>query len=276
MKFDSVVFADSASLAALSCLARLRSEREAGRSTVIVCLKNPAGAAAIAQRGLAQVFAFDHFDDTVITQGWIERFSLTIRRLEARHVLAPLGLFGVAHSVDYFAHLRSALNVDKGRDLLFFEERPQALVPEAAMLRLSELGVRLPPASRFEAPRRYGAMALRLMTGVGVPPVYGSFRERSRLSASLKPRFAEAADWDPLRALGPKLQPITQAWTDDDTRELFELAEALGESRAFGAVKSFRRRMSRHAATSGSRTPIERCWLSLPGELVPDPVRDDY
>lgn len=276
MRFDSVVFADHASIAAVSCFARLRSEREAGRRTVIVALVDASGAAAITHRGLATVYAFDQFEGSVASQGWIERLAVTIRRLDVEHVMAPLGLFGLSHSIDYFGLLRSVMNVDKGRDLLFFEERPQCLVPEAVLLRLATLGVRLPPAVQFRAPRRYGSLALRLLTGIGVPPVFGGLRERSRLSTSLRTSFEQARDWDCLRALGPKLQPVTQAWTDTDPGELFDLAEALGIANQLGSRKAFRRRMVRHGSTSGSRTPIERYWLSLPGALAPDPINDPY
>lgn len=276
MRFDSVVFADHASIAAVSCFARLREEREAGRRSVIVALVDASGAAAITHRGLATVYAFDQFEGSVASQGWIERLAITIRRLEVEHVMAPLGLFGLSHSIDYFSLLRSVLNVDKGRDLLFFEERPQCLVPEAVLLRLATLGVRLPPAVQFKAPRRYGSLALRLLTGIGVPPVFGGIRERSRLSKSLRTSFDQALDWDCLRALGPKLQPVSQPWTDHDSGELFDLAEALGISNQLGSRKAFRRRMNRHASTAGSRTPIERYWLSLPGALVPDPINDSY
>lgn len=276
MRFDSVVFADHASIAAVSCFARLRSEREAGRRTVIVALVDASGAAAITHRGLATVYAFDQFEGSVAAQGWIERLAVTIRKLEVEHVLAPLGLIGLMHSIDYFSILRSVLNVDKGRDLLFFEERPQCLVPEAVLLRLATLGVRLPPAVQFKAPRRYGSLALRLLTGVGVPPVFGGLRERSRLSASLRTPFEQAQDWDCLRALGPKLQPVVQPWTDADSGELMDLAEALGIANQVGPKKTFRRRMARHGLTAGSRTPIERYWLSLPGALTPDPINDSF
>ena len=47
MKFDSVVFADRASLAALSCFSRLKAERNAGRETLLITLIDSNGADAI-------------------------------------------------------------------------------------------------------------------------------------------------------------------------------------------------------------------------------------
>lgn len=277
MGFDSVVFADRASLAALSCLSRLRSEREAGRKTLILALADADGAEAIATRGLAAVEPFDkveaageHADPSA---PWRERLSIVIRRLGVRHVMAPLGILGAPQAIDYFAVLREALHVDKGRDLLFFEERPYCLVPEAVPLRLSGLGVRLPPVSVLRAPRGRLAFTTRLMTGL-TPPLFGGLGERWRLSRGLKQSFKEAAEWDPHRALGPKLQPVTEPWRDEDTAELFDLAAALGESARLGSAKAFRRRMARHAALSGSRAPIERYWLSLPGAPDAGPALD--
>ena len=279
MGFDTVVFADRASLAALSCLSRLRSEREAGRKTLIVALVDADGAGAITTRGLASVEPFDkieaageHADPSA---PWRERLSIVIGRLGVRHVMAPLGILGAPQAIDYFAVLRAALRVDKGRDLLFFEERPHCLVPEAVPLRLSELGIRLPPVSVLRAPRGRAPFTMRLMMGL-TPPLFGGLGERWRLSRSLKQAFKEAADWDPHRALGPKLQPVTEPWHDPDTAELFELAGTLGESARLGPAKAFKRRMARHAALSGSRVPIERYWLSLPGAPDSDPVSDSY
>jgi hypothetical protein len=275
--FDTVVFADRASLGALSCLSRLRSEREAGRKTLMVALVDAEGAEAVSASGLATVQQFgeveaagEHGDPTA---PWRERLSIVIRRMGVRHVMAPLGILGAPQAIDYFAVLRAALHVDKGRDLLFFEERPHCLVPEAVPLRLSNLGIRLPPVSVLRAPRGRAAFTMRLMMGL-TPPLFGGLGQRWRLSRSLKQAFKEAAEWDPHRALGPKLQPVTEPWRDADTTELFELANSLGESARFGSAKSFKRQMGRHAGLSGSRAPIERYWLSLPGAPDSDPVAE--
>jgi hypothetical protein len=271
--FDSVVFADRASLAALSCFSRLKAERDAGRRCLILALVDQDGAAAISSRGLAEVRALADFSGS--PQALRERIAVEIRRHDPRHVAAPLGLLGAHPSVDYFTTLRATMNVEKGRDLLFFEERPNCLVPEAVPLRLSALGARLPPASELRSPRRYGPFRMRLVMGL-VPPIFGSVGERWRLSRSLKPAFRDAFDWDPHKALGPKLQPVVEPWREGDTADLFELADALGLAAGLGSSKVFARRMVRHAASGGGRTPMERCWLSLPGAQEPDPISDAY
>jgi len=273
LRFDSVVFADSASLAALSCLSRLRSERDAGRAALLIALSDAAGAEVIGARGLATVRRLEELEAAhdVSTQPWRERISLLVRRFDPEHVMAPLGLLGAPQAIDYFKTLRAALSVDRGRDLLFFEERPQCLVPEAVALRLAGLGVRLPPAMQLRSPRRYTPFALRLLTGLGMPPIFGGLRDRSRLSMSLKASFREVADWDPQRALGPKLQPVVGPWGEGDSADLFSLAGELGHEARLGSKKSFKRRMARHAAGAGSRAPIERSWLSLPSATVADP-----
>jgi len=278
LRFDSVVFADSASLAALSCFSRLRSEREAGRKSLLVPLVDPSGAEFIEARGLGAVRRFEEVegDSIAASQPWRERISVVIRRLGPRHVMVPLGLVGAPQAIDYFKTLRAALSVDPGRDLLFFEERPHCLVAESVRLRLAGLGVRLPPASQLRSPRRYGFFALRLLTGVGVPPIFGSLRERARLSASLRPSFQEAASWDPQRALGPKLQPVIEPWADGDSADLFALAADLGLEGRLGSRKAFGRRMARHAEGAGNRAPMERYWLSLPAQADADPISDTW
>jgi hypothetical protein len=271
--FDSVVFADSASLAALSCFSRLKAGRDAGRRCLVFALVDSSGADAISSRGFAEVRALSDLSGS--PQALRERIGVEIRRHDPRHVAAPLGLLGAQPSVDYFATLRAAMNVDKGRDLLFFEERPNCLVPEAVPLRLAELGVRLPPASELRSPRRYGPFRMRLALGL-VPPIFGGAGDRWRLSRSLRPAFRDASDWDPHKALGPKLQPVVETWGERDSTDLFELADALGLAAGLGSPKVFARRMLRHAASGGSRTPMERYWLSLPGAQEPDPISDVY
>lgn len=276
MRFDSVVFADSAALAALSCFSRLKSERDAGRRSLLVALTDASGAEIIDGRGLAAVLRLEEVEGNAdgSSHPWRERLSVVIRRLGPRHVLAPLGLMGAPQAIEYFKTLRAALSVDPGRDLLFFEERPHCLVAESVRIRLAGLGVRLPPASHLRSPRRYSFFALRLLTGLGVPPIFGGLRERSRLFASLKASFRDAADWDPQRALGPKLQPVFEPWADGDSTDLFAFARELGIEERLGSRKAFRRRMARHAAGAGNRTPIERYWLSLPSPAEADPVEE--
>ena len=276
MRFDSVVFADSASLAALSCFSRLKSARDAGGKSLLVPLVDSSGAEVIRAHGLGEVRRFEDVEDdpAAASQPWRERLAVVIRRLGPRHVMVPLGLLGAPQAIDYFKILRAVLSVDPGRDLLFFEERPHCLVAESVRLRLGGLGARLPPASQLRSPRRYGAFALRLVTGIGVPPIFGGLRERSRLSASLKASFRDAADWDPQRALGPKLQPVVEPWDEGDSTDLFALAADLGLDSRLGSKKAFRRRMARHAAGAGSKTPMERYWLSLPGEAEAESISD--
>ena len=276
MRFDSVVFADSASLAALSCFSRLTCEREAGRKSLVITLSDSSGAEVIAARGLATVRPLAEIeggDDSALAP-WRERVSVQIRRFNPRHVMAPLGLLGAPQAIDYFKTLRAALSVDPGRDLLFFEERPHCLVPEALPLRLAGLGIRLPPAIELRSARRHAPFALRLTTGLGVPPIFGGLRDRYRLSQSLKTAFEDAAEWDPQRALGPKLQPVTEPWADRHTGELFALAAELGQGACLGSREAFKRRMARHASGTGSPTWVERYWLSLPGPTESDPIGD--
>lgn len=279
MRFESVVFADTAPTAALSCLARLSADKQAGRRTLVLTLAGAPEGTAIVERGLAEVRAFGEVEGANGAgdpgRPWRERIAVVIRRLDPRHVLAPLGLFGASPSIDYFKTLRSAMSVDRGRDLLFFEERPHCLVAEAVPLRLAGLGVRLPPASELRSPRRFLPFALRFLFSWSLAPTYGGLAARARLVQGLKSAFQEAADWDPGRALGPKLQPVVDPWPEELTPELFTLASELGVEERLGSRKSLRRRMGRHARRGGRKTPIERYWLSLPAVGSAGPGDED-
>jgi len=272
--FDSLVFADTAVEAALSCFGRLKAEKAAGRRSLIVTLVDGDGAESIARRGLGTVARFEEIAPAAgpgNPQALRERLSMVIRQIGPRHVLAPIGLLGTSRSIDYFGLLRAAMSVHKGRDLLFFEERPHCLVAEAIMLRLSFLGARLPPASELRSPRRHLAFTLRLLVGF-TPPLFGGARERFRVARAQRTAFREAADWDPHKALGPRLQPVMEPFPTEDADDIFAFAGELGCATAMGPPNSFKRRMLRHAASGGSRTPIERYWLSLPGGDEADPV----
>jgi len=274
------VFADTARLAALSCFARLRADRAEGRSTLLVALVDATGAGTIGEHGLGQARLFEEVeaeaDGVGSDQPWRERIAVMIRRLGPRHVLAPLGLFGAPQAIDYFGTLRAALSVQSGRDLLFFEERPHCLVPEALPLRLAAKGIRLPPASALRALGPYSAFLMRMFTGIGVPPVFGGVSDRFRLSRAIRPEFREAADWDPHRALGPRVQPVAEPWDEDATEGLFGLAAELGQEEQLGSIRSFRRRMARHALGTGGKGSIERSWLSLPDLHDADPIEGAY
>jgi hypothetical protein len=276
VRFDTVVFTDSASLAALSCFSRLKAERDLGRKTLLIALVDTTGADAIAARGLATVKPFEDVEGAGSSgQPWRERLAVTTNRLDPRHLMAPLGLLGAPQTGEYFKTLRLNLSVNPGRDLLFFEERPHCLVPESVPLRLAAMGVRLPPVSPLPAPSGYASFALRVVTGIGVPPIFGTLKERARLARQARALFREASDWDSQRALGPKLQPVIEPWRQGDSDDLFDLAKDLGQEGRLGSKEAFNRRMSRHAAAAKSPVPVERYWLSLPGSES-DPVSGGY
>ena len=267
MKFDTVVLADTASTAALSCLSRLVADREAGRRTLIAALVDTRGKDAIEGRRLAEVLKFADVEARLSldsTRPWTERSIVLVRKVGAKHVLAPLGLMGAASSIDYFDVLRDAFSIDKGRDLMFFEELPECLVPEAVPLRLASIGARLPPASVLKASRDYIPFAARLITGISIPPIFGGIRERWGLSRSMRDSFKDVREWDPFKALGPRVQPVSDPRPEGDVSEMLTLAAELGDEARLGSPKALRRRLTSHAVSAGRRTPIERYWLSLP------------
>src|SRR5258708_35086179 len=93
-------------------------------------------------------------------------------RIRPRHLYAPLGVGGhVDHRLTYEAALR-AFAGEPGRNLFFYEERPEAFVPGAARIRLGLLGARLPPGAAHAAHRAGLARYLTSLHVAARPPRY--------------------------------------------------------------------------------------------------------
>jgi hypothetical protein len=201
--------------------------------------------------------------------------SETGPRTQAVHVYAPLGLGpSVDHLLAYESTVR-AFATEAGRNLFLYEERPEAFVPGAVRTRLALLGARLPPGAA-RSPERAGL--LRHLWRVNEPGrLRGGgegFGESLRAIVEARRRFRLARPWNPMRAFGPRLQPIVHA-ADEDTRDRARAIVATllprdrqGRQRA---ARRFDARATAAAKRLGAAYHAERLWLFLPsGDGLPE------
>jgi LmbE family N-acetylglucosaminyl deacetylase len=186
------------------------------------------------------------------------------RRSRARHLYLPLAVGGhIDHRLVHEAALR-VLHAVAGRDIFFYEERPDAFVPGAVHIRLGQLGVRLPPAA-LQAARGSGLapFLFGFHTAPHVRAHLGGLVERFRCTGLATREWWQARAWNPQKAFGPRLQPVLHEGPAPDATRLAAWAgggSALcGAGGRLGALASqYTRRLRRDAPH------IERYWLLLP------------
>jgi LmbE family N-acetylglucosaminyl deacetylase len=147
-------------------------------------------------------------DDEILTEA-ARRLDEIAGRTKVRRIYLPLGVDGhVDHRLGFDAGL-AAFQSAAGRDVLFYEERPQALVAGAVWLRLGQLGVRLPPAAAQAARRASLPRLLLRLPRVGCTPVDAApWSDGISCLGLLARDWWRARSWRPLKALGPRLQPV--------------------------------------------------------------------
>ncbi len=297
-RYDCLFIAPHADDVMLACPARLFSESERGRNVLVLALfergaAHPRAAEAAGvlgadyvAGGLAAVPERRAFDTASPLGGLTaqdETVSLEAARLladtgprtQAVHIFAPLGLgASVDHLITYEATVR-AFASEPGRNLFLYEERPEAFVPGAVRTRLATLGARLPPAAQHSVERvsllrhLWNVNEPRLLRGDMVP-----FRERLAAASAARRRFREARPWNPMRALGPRLQPVVHVADEEAATKARQVAEMLlprdGKRRPWAAQR-FNARAAAAARRLGGIYHAERLWLFLPsGEGLPE------
>jgi LmbE family N-acetylglucosaminyl deacetylase len=296
---DSLFVAPHGDDVPLSCPARVHTEAERGRRVLVVALFEPEGtdgkaAEAVRRLGASYLGAglppardrrARHAPSSPATERGPEDEDVLIAaasllaeigpRVEAVHVHAPLGLgSSVDHDVAYEASVR-AFASGAGRNLFLYEERPEAFVPGAVRTRLALLGARLPPAGESAAPRaRLLSMLWRVNEPGRLRDDTGGLRGRLATIAAARRRWRTARVWNPLRAWGPRLQPIVHA-ADEEAQSLArEVAELVLPRDRKGRPRSARRfgvRADRAAKALGAPYHAERLWLFLPaGDGLPE------
>ncbi len=187
------------------------------------------------------------------------------RRARPRALLIPLGVGEHIDSlVTHEAGLRT-FHAGAGRDVYLYEERPEAFVSGSVRIRLAQIGARLPPAASRVAGE--GGLLRLLIRTQTVPRLRDSASGLARRAASAREavgRWARARSWRPLRALGPRLQPLVLRGNPaslDEARSLIRAACA-----AFGAKATERLLTlgSDHARRLCGADWAERFWLLLP------------
>ncbi len=298
-RFDSLFVAPHAVDVPLSCPARVHTEAERGRRVLVLALFEPTGAQASVSEAVRRLGAFyagggllaardrrsKYAPSSAPTELGPEdedvpfkaaRFLAEVgSRAGAVHIHAPLGLgASVDHALTYEAAVR-AFASEAGRNLFLYEERPEAFVPGAVRTRLALLGARLPPAGESAAPRaRLMSMLWRVNEPGRLRDDGGGLGHRLATLAAARRRWRSARRWNPLRAFGPRLQPIVHA-ADEETRTLArEAAESVLPRDRKGRARSARRfiaRADRAAKALGAPYHAERLWLFLPsGDGLPE------
>jgi LmbE family N-acetylglucosaminyl deacetylase len=298
-RYDSLFIAPHADDVLLACPARVLNEVERGRRVLVLALfaaedadSRPAEAAAMlgaeyAAGGLLSAgerhgplpssapFAREPADEGALLDA-ARLLSEVGPRTQAVHVFAPLGLVAsIDHLITYEAAVR-AFSGESGRNLFLYEERPEAFVPGAVRTRLARLGARLPPGAQRAAAR---VGLLRHLWSVNEPRSLRGERvgllERLAALRAARHRLSEARPWNPLRALGPRLQPIVHMADEEGATRARAVAERIlagdGKKKRSRAAQRFNARAAAAARRLGTVYHAERLWLFLPsGEGLPE------
>jgi len=281
---DSIYVSPTPGDVALSCAGRVVRERAAGQRVLVVTLfSGPGGGGGAARNAALASLGVEHLsldlpdararatadtqgnavlrrrgpqDDDVLHRA-ADVLTDLAHRTHARQVYAPLAVGGqFDHRLAHEA-ARAAFSAAEGRNVFLYEERPEVFVPGALRVRLGQLGARLPPAAAdAPGPRALGAYVLRFHLGPqfrGTPiGAWGRFR----WAWTALREWRSGRSWHPLRALGPRLQPVTYATGPGDLPRVREL-EGAWSRRLAPLARRYAQRLagSEHA---------ERHWLLLP------------
>lgn len=257
----------------VSCPARMLSERAQGlRILVVVAFARvarpvpQAAASALERLGIA-VQRLERREQDSSFGELQERLADLVLQTRARHVYLPLGVGGHAGSRLCHEAGQRALHEVTGRNVYFYEERPHALLPGAIRIRLSELGARLPPAADDV---KDDASLLRVCWGFSRAPFLRTERlsllERARATQRTAWSHRAARAWNPLRALGLRLQPVLEATEATDFEGLLGVLAGIEPrlSELFGSRERLRRDAASYARRVAGRAYAERYWLLLP------------
>jgi hypothetical protein len=298
--YESLYLAPHEDEVLLSCPGRMLSERAQGlRVLVVIPFSRQNGPGPLEQLGFHALrlglqpapernafyssytrTTFErHLADDPVQDELGRRLEELALQTKARHIYLPLGADGhVDHRLCHDAGLR-ALNEVTGRNVFFYEERPQALLPGAIRMRLGALGARLPPAA---ADVHDDASLTRVAFSFNLAPFVAAERlgllERARATRRMAARYRQARAWNPTRSFGLRLQPVLDAMDAAEFEGLLGVLQSAEPRLAarFGSREQLARDAARYAKKLAGRAYVERYWLLLPprdeGGLVSVPA----
>lgn len=275
---DALYVSARAGEAELACAARMQWERERGLRVLVVTLfdSGPATEGELFL-GLPSASERDEAHDPWapsperLDEGaWIADTAAILDAVfvqaRPRHLYLPLGLGGFAERRVAHEAARRTFQAGAGRDIFFYEERPEAFISGSVRIRLGHLGARLPPVASKVVGE--GGITLFLVRFQTVPrprdPMRGLGR-RLRCARLAARQWLEARAWRPQKAMGPRLQPVLHsvaASSLEGVRDAVRASvakvgpRALGD-RMVGLAGDYARRL-------GSGGHVERYWLLLP------------
>jgi hypothetical protein len=266
--------------AVLSCAGRIASDRRRGLRGLIVVVHDGGDAAPLGADqmtlGLASA-AQRRPDDEPSSQGGglaaredaildlAHSLEDVFRRSRARSLFIPLGVGGHIDSLTaHEAGLRT-FHAGSGRDVYLYEERPEAFILGSVRIRLAQLGARLPPAAvRVAGEGGLLRLLLRTQTVPRLRDPAKGLRSRFEIGRRMMRRWYQARAWRPLRALGPRLQPLIvrpEAARLDDVRDLVRIVSGRFRGRVADRLLKLG---ADHARRLGGGEWTERLWLLLP------------
>ena len=286
---DSLYVSARSGEAAMACPARMQWERDRGLRVLIVTLFDVGPERGedlfLGLPGALERDAGHEIWDFAPTEGeesWVADTAAILDdvfvRARPRHLYLPLGVGSFAERRVAHEAARRTFQAAPGRDIFFYEERPDAFVSGSVQTRLAQLGARLPPAaSRIPGE---GGMLRFLLRSQTVPRLrYGvrGFGARLRSLRAAARQWSEAKAWRPQRAMGPRLQPLVHALPP---RALEGLRGAIRATVAQSGFPALADRLvgwsEDYARRLGQAGHAERYWLLLPNRddearaLLPD------
>jgi len=188
-------------------------------------------------------------------------------RSRARDVYLPLGVGGdVDHRLLHEAGAR-VFPVGAAQNVFLYEDRPFALAPGSVRLRLAALAARLPPALTDIGD--HSSLVRHLRAFMALPVVRRNLRgpkDRVRCVWLEVAAWRRARGWQPRKAFGSRLQPVTDKHDAGTLAEVLQILGALGTEAAHltGSPRAARRMAAAYARRLGGTESAERYWLLLP------------
>jgi LmbE family N-acetylglucosaminyl deacetylase len=289
-RYDSLYVSPRKGDAFLSCAARLHVDASKGRTALVLTLfegpsfreagplPDPAGVDHVSlglerasrrhpKAAALSSLRFDTFPEDDPLRDRLARLLVDLRsRVAPRHVFAPLGVGGhLDHRIAHDACVAAFGGREAGRNVFLYEERPESFGRGQVRLRLGLLGARLPAGAVLAAERSGFLRHLaRHHRGAQLRGESGGVLDRLKAFGPAATQWREARAWNPLKAFGPRFQPILHVADASALAFAQQVAAAVvpaargTAARYQGLAAAYAHRLQEGAAH------VERYWLLLP------------